>query len=208
MHHLLNKNLNTLVIREDFTTKDLSEAINIPLPTLNRLRSESQVNPTISSLIPICQYFNITLDQLLGFSPLLFSGEGKQESSGLNAIPLLNCDAVPYFEIQNELNDEPVIYTELPKNLGLYAMRVQATCWKVFQKDSLIFVSTNITPQNDDYVVVYSLSDMVVGVKQLIIDIEGTYLKSLNDTLDTIKLTSAYKISGVIVQAKYNFYQY
>lgn len=205
MHKLLNKNLNALLVKRKLTSQELSEAIHVPLPTINRLRSDSKVNPTIGTLIPICQYFNVTLNQILGFEPLLIEDNNNVEiTPKLNTIPLLNWHDVPKFKNNRKPKMHTTIYTELSNNLALYALKVETSNWGTFAKDSIIMISTNTAASHGDYVVVYSVKDHLIGIKQFITDIDGIYLKSLNDSLQTIKLTDQYKISGVIIQTRNN----
>lgn len=48
----------------------LAKACNISLASLSRIKNNPESNPTISTLRPLADFFNITIDQLLGYSPL------------------------------------------------------------------------------------------------------------------------------------------
>ncbi|MBY0544623.1 MAG: helix-turn-helix domain-containing protein [Gammaproteobacteria bacterium] len=206
MHDILNKNLRMLLSKHKLTSKKLSDITCVPLPTISRFRSDRDVNPTINSLLPICKYFNVSVDQILGFSPLPSDEHATELAPHLTAVPLIKCDSLPDFGVKKKSKDVLIVYTELSQDLDLYALNVETTCWRMFQKGSIIFVSRNTKPQHGDYVIAYSVKDHAVGIKQYSVDIESVYLKSLNDNADIVKLNNAYKISGVIVQEKHNFY--
>lgn len=48
----------------------LSKHTGVPYTTIARLRNSPNSNPTSSTLRPIAQFFDITIDQLLGDHPL------------------------------------------------------------------------------------------------------------------------------------------
>ncbi|MFN7096068.1 MAG: S24 family peptidase [Gammaproteobacteria bacterium] len=205
MYELLNQNLKTLLKKHRLTSKQLADITGVPLPTISRLRNEHDVNPTVNSLIPICQHFKVSLDQLLGIDSFCFNSNSLEFVRKINAVPLLSWENVPHFVSQKSVDEQSFIYTELPHQLALYALKVPTTHGDIFHENSIIFISTSTTAKNGDYVIVYSIEDHLVGIKQLITDIDGIYLKSLNDNLHPIKLSERYKISGVIFQERKNF---
>ena len=62
----------------------LAEACQISLASLSRIKNNPESNPTVSTLRPIADFFNITLDQLLGYSPL------SSNISSIKKIPVIS----------------------------------------------------------------------------------------------------------------------
>ncbi len=60
----LASNLVKVMKSRGITTAKLSLEINIPEITINKIRNGQNKNPTISTLLPIVEYFNMTLDEL------------------------------------------------------------------------------------------------------------------------------------------------
>lgn len=204
MFELLHRNLDFLLTAKKLTSKDLSDATRIPLPTINRLRSDPDTNPTLGSLTPICQFFNVTLGQLVGLESLSLNNVDENTIQKLNTVPILSWQSVPQFIENTHPNIPEVIYTELQNTASMYALKIDANNWPIFEYNSIIFIARDKLPENGDYVVVYSTNDKLVGIKQFITDIDGIYLKSLNADTPSIKLTKQYKIAGVIIQVKRN----
>lgn len=95
----LNENLRALLEDRKITEANLAKELNISSTTLWRLATDSDITPNLSSLIPIAQYFNVTIDQLLGYRPLYrHTAEGKikiiKEDLALVPVVDLNYDNV------------------------------------------------------------------------------------------------------------------
>jgi transcriptional regulator with XRE-family HTH domain len=54
----------------DMSESNLARAANIPKATINRILSGRTPDPRASTLVPIAQYFGVSLEQLLGVMPL------------------------------------------------------------------------------------------------------------------------------------------
>ena len=79
-----NGTIDTIISRLMFEHKmramDLARALNIPQPTIHRIATGKSINPHPSTLEPIAQYFNITVDQLTGKAPI------QDPNSWINAL--------------------------------------------------------------------------------------------------------------------------
>ncbi len=60
----LAANLIRVMKSHGITTAKLSLDIGIPEITINKIRNGQNKNPTVGTLLPIVEYFNITLDEL------------------------------------------------------------------------------------------------------------------------------------------------
>ncbi|APS44778.1 hypothetical protein AVI51_15375 [Piscirickettsia salmonis] len=62
----LSKNLKQLMLQADVDSSELSQHTNLTISTINRLRSgSSSVNPTVTTLIPIANYFGVSIESLI-----------------------------------------------------------------------------------------------------------------------------------------------
>src|SRR5581483_6132788 len=64
--HGLSKNLSLLMFENNIDSPTLSRYTNVPVATINRLKANPASNPTLASLLPIANYFSISLNQLIG----------------------------------------------------------------------------------------------------------------------------------------------
>ncbi|RDH39976.1 MAG: XRE family transcriptional regulator [Candidatus Aquirickettsiella gammari] len=85
--HTLNNTLDCLIRKRGINTNQLHKHTGIPLSTLKRLRLNKENNPTLASLAPIANFFSVSLDQLIGKTPLLSKNEVETNSL---TIPLIS----------------------------------------------------------------------------------------------------------------------
>ena len=80
-----SQNFNSLISQRDVKIKDLSSKTGIRPEKLSKFRnSDDPVNPSVDDLIAISNFFNITIDELLGHTK-----EENPQSIMLNFITLL-----------------------------------------------------------------------------------------------------------------------
>ncbi len=63
--------LSVLIDKAKITEAHLARMVGMPRATINKIRSGKIINPKSSTLTLIAQYFNITVDQLIGNAPLV-----------------------------------------------------------------------------------------------------------------------------------------
>lgn len=65
MEKHLSRNLKWLLKKYQITTSELARRCQISQPVLHRLVTDAIDNPQIDTLVPLCNYFNCTLDTLV-----------------------------------------------------------------------------------------------------------------------------------------------
>ncbi len=172
----LAQNLIKALKSRGITTAKLSQDIGLPEITINKIRNGQNKNPTISTLLPIINYFNISLDYLFR------SNHGESEFS----MPILNMDG--------SIADDAL-------NLGQYFDRVdfviKMACdnYPGYKKGSLLLIR-NQDVVNEDLVVI-KLNNYFTPCK-VVIELGVVTCKSLiySDKYYQINLND---ILGVIV---------
>ena len=66
----VSNTLNFLLKREGMSEAALAKEVDIPRNTINRLAGGRTPDPRISTLETIANYFNVSLDQLIGKEPI------------------------------------------------------------------------------------------------------------------------------------------
>ncbi len=64
--NILADNLHKLMSNTRLTASELGRHLNLPAATIKKIRTGENKNPTITTLIPIAKYFNITISELIG----------------------------------------------------------------------------------------------------------------------------------------------
>ena len=87
----LSENLRALLEEKHFSEAQLAKELNIGTATINRIINSRDSQPNLGSLIPIAEYFNVTIDQLLGNKPLYnYDGKILYEKDTLALVPIFD----------------------------------------------------------------------------------------------------------------------
>ncbi|WP_207386040.1 helix-turn-helix domain-containing protein, partial [Legionella gresilensis] len=82
--------LTQLLKAYSLTEAELSRKVNLPRAIINRLVNGKTPDPKASTLDAIANYFNISVDQLLGKQPVNFNHKVSQSSSSILRIPIID----------------------------------------------------------------------------------------------------------------------
>lgn len=190
----LGSNLNMLLKKEGLSSDDLSRLIGIPSTTIKRMRS-GDANPTLNNLLPIAEYFSITLNQLISGDPFL-------KDFKASSLPLFSWeDCCNYNSIDYE-NVYSRILTERTVSKKAFALPIKEDEQEFFPENSILIVEPEVEPKNGDYVIIGNVKQNIAVIRKYIIEIEKIYLKPLIPGIDISPLTSIYIIIGVILQYK------
>lgn len=133
----LAKNLITIMKSNGITTSQLSQDIGIPEITINKLRNGQNTNPTISTLLPITEYFNISLDYL-------FANKDDKKENKKQIINMNGSISDEFFDLEQ--------YVQIIENID-FMIKVDSNNYMEYKKDSLLLIrKQNII--NEDIVII------------------------------------------------------
>lgn len=200
MFKQLSDNLNLLMAKSRLNSSELARQTGLPATTIKRIRNNEHTNPTLSTLVPIANYFSVTLNDLLKHegspAPVL-----KLASGGVRTLPLLSWQSCLQFS-EIELMPKLTITTERRVSEKAFALEMDNNDIALFPQHARLIVEPEIPPESGDYVLVANLKQKMASLRRFIIEIDNTYLQPLIAGLNAIVLTSEYKILGVIIQTK------
>lgn len=180
---------------------DLSGKTGVPASTIKRIKVDDSANPTMTSLIPIADFFNITINELVGVDPLP-SNTLTKAASNQRGIPLLSWNDVS--DWPNEYPDEATkhLLIDIPLNLNSFALMIDREI-EVFAKGSIIVINCGDTPKNDDYVIVVNKTVKQATLFQYILHDGAEYLKSMLKGIPLKKLNAKIdKLVGKVIQIR------
>lgn len=193
--------LKQLLDTERMTVSQLARAVNVPQPTLNTLLLGQTKNPKIETLLPIAKYFNISLDQLLGFAAL----EGQER---------LSCTVIPIIEwsdIEDWINKdrdkilEQALMIATEKTVGQDAFCVKSTraMEPVFRCSTILIVDTTANLHDGSYVI-FEKQKSSYTIKRVLKDGAQIYLEPLHSNSEpTLKYEpKTQRICGVIIESR------
>lgn len=196
----LSNNLNILMAQARISSSELARQIGVPATTIKRIRNNEQSNPTITTLLPIAQYFSMSLNQLIGNEPLIQLN--KNCSAALHKIPLLSWQECIHYASHDYEKCPNQVFTERKVSSKAFALIIEEDDLEFFPRDSILLIEPSQKPETGDYVVIGNAEQNVSSIRKYIVEIDQIYLKPLVTGVTMSVLTSEYQILGVIIQYK------
>lgn len=207
----LSATLKKLLFHKDMKSAELARALDISPPTIHRLVTGKTTRPYQSSIEPIAEFFGVTAEQLLGIEPLTIDEESKKrktslELEALRAIPLISWDSLEqkreHWRINTYLAAGNISEQSYALIMEDYSME------PVFNKGSIIIFDPLIKPLDRSYVLVKIASNTTYVLRQLLIDVDNQFIKSLNPDISASSmrlLSGDDKIIATLVESRNNF---
>lgn len=208
------KNLMLLMQMKDLTEAQLSREVSMAQPTMHKLMSGATTDPRISTLIPIANYFGVSIDQLLGLVPFdatLISTDGHAHSSV--KLPILPWEHL--VEHRNNLADftssnwNEWIAVNKPIVKEGYATRIKNSSFSApFSNNTVIVVDPSLSTISGCYILLKSTHADSLTIKKCLFDGGDFWLMSLIDGIQpTLWNKDNWLILGVIVETYLSLYQ-
>jgi len=196
----LSSNIEFLLRSQSLDIKNLSILTGVPAPSISRLKREG-ANPTIATLEPIANYFDIDIETLLYTNVSNSNYNSTRES--VSEIPIYHLDdvcrndkiAIDYMGVHGVKGEH-----------SAYGVRVPSESLKpVFNKGSLLIVDSSIKPQEGDYVLCSTGEDESPVFRQVFLDGRRMFFKPINPLFGESSTEAKYNVLGVIVKSVEQF---
>lgn len=193
-------------MRETHISADeLARRTGIPASSIKKIRNNNNPNPTLTTLIPLAEYFDISLDQFVGKEPIpdtRIPGQYKNNIEKLKRIPIIRWkDAIIWPNVQNK-DEYPKVTSEFDYSTGAYALLVEESEWENLSKGTALLVEPNLKPEHRDFVIIHKKGHIVPTVKQILHDEDQIYLKPIIAGYNITLFSDEHRILGVIVEYK------
>lgn len=175
----LSSILQKLLYMQRMNATDLARQTNLPVPTVHRLVTGKSTRPYSSSLQPIADYFSITIEQLIGETPIAGLEINYDQIRYIPVIPWENISSVQ-IKLQPFLS-ETVTLANADNNAFALIMK-DHSMEPLFPKQTTLLFNPVAPIENRSFVLAKQNSEAVF--RQLIIDNNQRYLNPLN-TYDT-----------------------
>lgn len=205
----LNKILTKLMDEAHIDTAELSRHTGIPIPTINRLRIDGESNPTLTTLLPIANCFNITINQLVGeeeISPYRASSTFNPDARQTQLIPLLTIEQSAKSVNQNEYSQHQMIVTSAKVAIDAFAIVIKGSLvTSRFPENTILVFDRHLKPHDKDYVIIRLEGQQKPVLRQLLIDGDNYYFKPISPAFGGIILSNNHEFIGVMVQTLMNY---
>ncbi len=203
LQNIIASNISLLMKYKNIDATVLSNATGLPSSTISRLRStKTESAPNLLSLMPIANYFNISISQLIGEEKLY-----SDNKCPLNTIPFLNSETINAFLNSHSIAFEVVsVDIDVGKHSFAYYLRGSAM-EPQFPDKSLLIIDPSIEYEHLDYVLFMPKDKNSPILRQILLEGDDMYLRTLNPSFNEfIKFSEVqFKILGVMIQVRKNY---
>jgi transcriptional regulator with XRE-family HTH domain len=199
----LAENLKTLLTRKNISVTELARQTRLPQPVIHRLVNGNTPNPTVFTLSSIAKFFSITINQLMegNFNSHKIINDITDNTIN-NNVNILN--SLVEWKMLNKL-----IKPKSKIHDGLYMLSMKDYKYEitdpVFSKNTVITVNLNLSPVDNDYVLICKKSSAYPYIAQYINDKKDIFIKPLNQHFNARHLLKDEKIIGTIINASTDF---
>lgn len=201
----LASNLKHLMTQRGMTETELAKILNLPLMTIRRIASGETVDPRISTLKLISDYFNVPVDMLLSEEKMSSEIKSKVAASP-QFVPILNWEMVcdrNFLNVRMETWDnwQPIANSEgqslSPRS---FALPSKPSLQPRFPLGSLIIIDPDEEPDDGDLLLVRIGSNSELSFRELMIDPPNWLLQPVVLGSDLLKFNkNADSIVGVVM---------
>jgi len=190
---------------------ELARQTCLPQATINRVLLGGTVDPRVSTLITLANFFKISVEQLIGAEPLdqmRIHGTYCSSKEASNAVPLITWEKIANWDKLkseiNPVNHKDWIVTETRIAKDSFALKSMPSLEPIFPQDSVLIFSTAKSYLDGAYVLVNMNNNVIL--KKIIITGEGIYLEHLfKKDMPVTLLDKKYKILGYLVETRMYF---
>jgi SOS-response transcriptional repressor LexA len=183
----LGSTLKRLLFEKNMKPIDLARELDLPQPTIHRLVTGKSTRPYKSSLEPIANYFNISVDQLVGDEPLLadWQPEPVHDNQALQKIVIKPIPLLPWAAISNLAMARKQAKKQLAitGNVGDECFAIlmnEHSMEPLFTRGTILIFDPQKKAVDRSYVLVKLANKEQFIFRQLLVDVDQSYLKPLN----------------------------
>ena len=208
----LSSVLKKLISEHTLNTAELARQTGVLQPVIHRIVSGETDNPKIGTLLPIANYFGISINELIGEETVLANQNvnPSMANNTLHKIPLLNWQEIKEWPNIIKRGDRGYIETSNKLCKNSYAVAVKdSTMLPRFPEGTILIIDTSLVPQDQDFVIVQTSLQNEPLFKQVFFDGDDIYLKPVNPDFKTLFLDKSinYHYLGILVEARTLFKQ-
>lgn len=168
-------NLKRLVEETAISLPELSKFTQLPNSTIYSIISGTSSDPRLSTLLSLATFFNVTLSQLIGETPL----NGLEHN-----VPLLSWnDLDPKNGIEFTITtNTKYISTHYETKNPLFGLNIGSEISYLYKEKSIVIIEASSDFKNGDTVLI-SINQTSPVIKRIILDGPNSYLEALSGSI-------------------------
>jgi len=188
----LASNLSILIEKNNLTEAELALALEIPSMTVRRLASGETVDPHISTLKKIANYFEVSIDSLIETTNLGSITTMRKKNMPV-FVPILDwntvskIDSLENFDLSSWQEWQPVVLGK-QHSLGenAFAIEGKPSMMPRFPMGTLFVIDPSVSPIDGDLVLIKMKQDSGLSIREISIDPPKWQLKPTIPGSETI----------------------
>jgi transcriptional regulator with XRE-family HTH domain len=201
----LAHNLKKLLETHQISPSQLADKCALDRPRLSRLMAGKTINPQVDTLRPIAEFFNITIEQLIGDLSLSDNdAHGVIVPINRLLIPVIDWKNVPYWlDIKEQFIPKKTIDAKTCISKDSFALVVpDGRFAPKINQGSLIIIDPHAKPNNRDYVLIQSNEAQAITIQQYLEEKGEIALKAVGQAFKMTKAKKDCHYFGVIIEAR------
>lgn len=179
----------------------------MPQPTIQRLVAGTTLDPKLSTLTIIANYFSLTIDQLLGNYPI--SVLNSDFSYKVHTAPIISWQHATqyknFFENEEikEWKEWLAVDIDIHSKL-VFGLKTKPSMEPRFITGSILTIDPGKDPVDGDLVIVHYKDTLETTIREIILDGPKHEVCSITNQ-STEALTGNIKLIGVVVQIRFSY---
>lgn len=200
----IGKIIRQLMEYNKMSEADLCRGVNLPQTTINRLLSGQTSDPRISTLVMLAQFFEISLEQILGQESITLNSYYKKAKGC--TIPVIEWGLLSEWFRTGVLTDDRVkkfVKTERVLHEGSFAVKTPLACSPVFGDNSLLLMDRLLEPQvKEGQVVLLERGSEQPCLRYVLQDGDRFFLKRLFAPFDIVPVCAEDVFLAYVIEAR------
>lgn len=193
----LKRNLNHLLRIHQLSGIKLAKATGVHPSSIKQIRTGTNTNPTISTLLPLAKYFRLSVEALVSddLTYLTHDDAESRQKEASKKIPLLH-----WHHIKNPTHECEYLAVNTNYSDKSFAITLESEYWWRYREGGVVIIEPAFAPEHNDYVLTRNRTTEQHDVKQLLVEDAATYLKSINIDLHITPFDENQELLGVVCE--------
>ena len=202
----LQENLRTLLKENHLNANQLASILQVPAMTISRLLSGQTMDPRISTVKMITDYFNVSIDSLVDNPNYTKHFKAGSASTKPLFVPLLDWDTLINIQSIHELDLNtwhewqpiPAFVDNNDLSNDSFALITRPSMSPRYRLGTVLIIDPHITPIDGDIVLIKIKNTHELTLRELIVDSPDWQLRSIVQGSTNLKFSSEqHHIMGV-----------
>lgn len=201
----IGKIIRQLMVHAKMSEADLSRGVSLPQTTINRLLTGQTTDPRVSTLVAIAQFFEISLEQILGRELLVLNSNCRYGKN--STVPVVPWDCLAeycYNHLKNEDCLTAWLKTERFLNPGSFALKTPVACFSTLGEGSTLVLNrwTEGDKVLDGQIFLVELAPGQFCLRKVLCEANRYFLKRLFSPFDIEKAKDKTIFHACVVEAR------